>query len=110
MTLRQARRLLTVLPVAIAWLGASTAWCFCAPPAFSASPAHGCCEDGVGLVPGGDCCHGAASGQARDVVVPGGGSPAPAIAASVAPALAVGLAPPPSYPRAVPPPAVVLRV
>lgn len=29
MTLRRAGRLLTVLPVVVAWLDASTAWCFC---------------------------------------------------------------------------------
>jgi len=111
MTLRQARRLLAVLPVVIGWLGASTAWCFCAPGVPSASSAHACCEDGPGLVPAeGDCCRRTPPGQTvRDVVVPAG-SPAPGIAAPVAPALAVSLAPPPMSRRAVSPPAVILRV
>jgi len=110
MTLRQARRLLAVLPVVIGWLGASTAWCFCARAVPSASSAHACCEDGPGLVPAeGDCCRRAPSGQTvRDVVVPAG-SPAPGIA-PVAPAFAVSLAPPSMSPRAVSPPAVILRV
>jgi len=58
----------------------------------------------------GDCCRRAPSGQTvRDVVVPAG-SPAPGIAVPVAPAFAVSLAPPSMTPRAVTPPAVILRV
>lgn len=110
MTLRRIGRLLAVLPVVVAWLGASTAWCFCAPAAPSASSEHACCEDGPGLVPGyGDCCRNAAPGRAaREAALAGGVAPAPAVASSVAPAPVVSLAPP-SLPRVVPP-AVVLRI
>jgi hypothetical protein len=100
-----------VLPLAIAWLGAANAWCFCGPATPSVSAAHACCEDGPGLVPNdGDCCRNTGPGQtARSAVVPSGGSPVPGIAPALAP-LAPSLGPPPSCPRVVSSPAVVLRV
>lgn len=85
MTLRRAGRLLTVLPVVVAWLDASTAWCFCTRAASTPAPA-------------------------RAVVVAGGASSPPVLAAVVAPELAVNPAPAPTSPRMVPPPAVVLRI
>jgi len=110
--MRRGRPLLTVLLLTTALVGSSAAWCFCAPPAAVAS-AHGCCEEGAGLVAGGgDCCRDRSPGPAtRDAVVRGGGPPAPVGVAGLAPwPIGPRGAPLPTAAHALSSPAVVLRV
>ena len=106
------RPLPAVLLLTTAMLGSSAAWCFCAPPAALTS-AHGCCEEGPGLVSGdGGCCRDGSAGQAaRDVVVRGGGPLAPlAVAVLASRPIGPRAAPLPIRAHAVSAPAVVLRV
>ncbi len=110
--MRRVGPLPTVLLVTVAWLGSSTAWCFCAPAAPSNPSAHACCDDGPGLVSAdAGCCRNSASGLiVRDAVMAGGGPPMPGAAASVAPVLGVSVVRPPRSPLLITLRPVVLRV
>ena len=109
---RRSLRALMAVALSAAWLG-PPALCLCGPPAPTAAAAHGCCDEGSGLVAADTgCCQDASPANAGGVVVVRAGPPvtAPALALAAEPPLSLTSEVPPRRPRPLSSPPLVLRV
>ena len=109
---RRSLRALMAVALCAAWLG-PPALCLCGPPAPTTAAAHGCCDEGPGLVAASTgCCQDVSPANGGVVVVIRAGSPVttPAIALAAEPPLSLTREAPPRRPRPLSSPPRILRV
>jgi hypothetical protein len=107
------RSLRALVAVALCAAVALPALCLCGPPAPPTATAHGCCDEGPGLVAASTgCCQDVSPANVGGVVVLRTGPPltAPAIALAAEPPLSLTREILPRRPRPLSSPPLVLRV